>query len=42
MWDLLTIKKMNTDAEIRKQATRARLLNWIRELRSVWIKRDMK
>ena len=31
MWDLASIKKMNTDAEIRKRVERARALNRVRK-----------
>jgi len=31
MWDLASIKKMNTDAEIRKRVERARVLNRVRK-----------
>lgn len=30
MWDLATIKKMNTPAEIRKRAAYARMLNRVK------------
>ena len=31
MWDLKTIKKLNSDAEIRKRAERARRMNRLRK-----------
>ncbi len=33
MWDLATIKKMNTPAEIRKRAAYARRLNRVKKLK---------
>ena len=32
MWDLKTIKRINTDAQIRKRAERARRMNRVRKL----------